>query len=207
MTVQKLPLGPLPTNCYIVKSGGNAVIIDPALDDPQTESLAKECKNLRVFLTHGHFDHTQGVKRLSDLGAKVYIHKDDAPMLLSGRISMADYFGFSHTPSRADFTFEDGGRFDFGDTQITVMATPGHTAGSCCFIIGDALFTGDTVFRGSVGRTDMPGACAKELLKSVEKIKGLKQNYKIYPGHGPASELDYEKTHNIFMLQQENYGL
>ena len=205
MTVEKLQLGALPTNCYIVKCGDEAVIIDPAENDARTQGLLNECKSVRVFLTHGHFDHTQGVAKLSGLGAKVYIHKDDTDLLASSRLSMADDFGFSHIPSRADFTFSDGDRFTFGDTEIKVIHTPGHTRGSCCFVIGDALFSGDTVFRGSVGRTDAYGGDAKALMNSLQKLKKLQKNYKIYPGHGPASDLDYEKQHNVFMLR-ENYG-
>ena len=206
MTVEKLPLGALPTNCYIVKNGDDAVIIDPADNHVRTAQLFNECKSVRVFLTHGHFDHTQGVAKLSKLGAKVYIHKEDTDLLASSRLSMADYFGFSHIPSTADYTFCDGERFPFGNTEIEVIHTPGHTKGSCCFIIGDALFSGDTVFRGSVGRTDTYGGDGAALFESLKKIKSLRQNYKIYPGHGPVSSLDYEKQHNVFMMQ-ENYGL
>lgn len=204
MTVETLPLGPMPTNCHIIRQGDTAIIIDPADRSEYVENLVKNCKDAAVFLTHGHFDHIQGVAKLSRLGAKVYVHHDDAPALSSSELSMADYFGFSHTPCHADFTFSDGDEFDFEGLKLRVIHTPGHTPGSCCFIVDNAIFSGDTVFKGTVGRTDTFGGSTSALLKSLEKLKSLNGSYTIYTGHGESTDLSFEKKNNIFFNREKN---
>lgn len=204
ISVRICPLAPLGTNCYIIKAeNGDAAVIDPASFGPALRRVMEEegISELKyILLTHGHFDHITGADKFrQSFGGKIAIHRLDAPCLESSNESRAAMFGYPFRAFKEDIILEDGDTLDFGDGEIRVMHTPGHTVGSVCFIMGNNLFSGDTLFRLSVGRTDFPGGSMTEMMSSVKKLKALEGFYKVYPGHEAVSDLDYEKSYNPYM--------
>ncbi len=198
------PLAPLGTNCYIIKAGnGDAAVIDPTSFGPALRRALEEegVSELKyILLTHAHFDHITGADKLrTAFGGKIAIHRLDAPCLESSNESRAADFGYPFKSFKEDIILEDGDALSFGDGEIEVIHTPGHTVGSVCFKMGDSLFTGDTLFRLSIGRTDFPGGSMIEMMSSLRKLKAIEGSYKVYPGHENTSELDYEKAFNPYM--------
>ena len=152
-----------------------------------------------ILLTHGHFDHIIGAKAVKEkYGCAIAISAEDAPMLTSGRLSLAAFCGAEQNSVEPDILLADGDEINLGDSVITVMKTPGHTKGSVCFVCGDSLFSGDTLFKLSCGRTDFPGGSWEELESSLKKISELDGDMKIYTGHDSVTTLDYEKKNNIY---------
>lgn len=209
-----LVLGNLATNTYIVENSNSSecLVIDPALADKKlVEALVG--KNVKyVLLTHGHFDHIGGAKRLREMtGAKIVIHSEDAPMLSDGKLSLysIQYPGKGTSPFAADILVNDGEELPFGDTKIKVMHTPGHTRGGVCYIFEDdrLIFSGDTLFHLSAGRTDFPGGNPREELHSLAKIASLEGDYKVYPGHESATTLDFERENNRYMKTRFRHKL
>lgn len=202
-----VPLGSYMTNCYILKdeASGEVAVIDPGVYD---EVLCKTLEELGVekvryiLLTHGHFDHLCGVYGLHEsFGGEVMIHREDRLALEdpdeSFAVSASDYRQTSLTEYK---TFDEGDKIMLGETEISVMHTPGHTRGGVCFIAGDCLFSGDTLFKVGVGRTDLPGGHLRTLCRSLLRIGALEGDYRIYPGHGEKTTLSYEKTMNILLV-------
>ena len=203
MNIISKVVGDLQENCYIVFENNIAVVIDPGADAGKIFNVLKE-KNLKtthILLTHGHFDHIGAVGEIKrQTGAKLCIHFDDSDMLKSPDKNLSVYVGGSFHTDAADMYLYDGQIIETGGMQIKVITTPGHSPGGVCFEIGDSLFTGDTLFRLSVGRTDFPGSSTAKLDHSVTQVLGkLKKNYFVYPGHGPTTTLDEEKELNPFM--------
>ncbi|MEG0614688.1 MAG: MBL fold metallo-hydrolase, partial [Oscillospiraceae bacterium] len=204
MKIYTLTLGALGTNCYIVANAeNNAVIIDPASDFQEIYGSI-ENKNLtpqKILLTHGHFDHIMAAAELADeYKIPVYIHENDVKLLSDTDLNLFDSFD-----SIEDFreisaakVLYDGDEIVQDELTFKVLHTAGHTGGSVCFICENALFSGDTLFAGSVGRTDMVGGNYENLKKSLKKIDDLTDNYKIYPGHGGATTLENERKNNIY---------
>jgi len=185
------------------------VLIDPGCYDEgdfsKIENLVSEkhIKLVGIWLTHGHFDHIYGVKKLSSkYGLPVYMHPDDKIM-----VEKSSLFATAFSLNTPDSSFEtkdihDGDVLSFGNTLFSVIGTPGHTAGSVCFYDekDKVLFTGDTLFAGSIGRTDLPGGDYDKLIVSVmDKIMGLDGDVAVIPGHGPSTDIGYERTHNPFL--------
>ncbi len=198
------PLAPLGTNCYIIKAeNGDAAVIDPTSFGPALRRALEEegISELKyILLTHGHFDHITGADKLRTVfGGKIAIHRLDAPCLESSNESRAADFGYPFKAFKEDIILEDGDKLPFGDGETEVIHTPGHTVGSVCFKMGDSLFTGDTLFRMSIGRTDFPGGSMIEMMSSLRKLKAIEGSYKVYPGHENTSDLDYEKAFNPYM--------
>lgn len=205
MKILKLkPLSVCDTNSYIVASNkGNCVLID-APDDAnyildQIELFGLKLK--KIFLTHGHFDHVGAVADLVEkTGCEVYIHQSDLQKLTDEDGMLVSLFRI-----RGAKKFE--GAIPFGERDILsldelefdVLHTPGHTRGSVCFIIGDNMFSGDTIFARSVGRTDMPDGDTMTLMKSLQKIVELGGNLNIYPGHMSSTNLDDERRYNPYL--------
>jgi Zn-dependent hydrolases, including glyoxylases len=202
MEVIAMPVGMIQENCYIVYEGKDAVVIDPGDDADRILSKIQE-KGLKVshiLLTHGHFDHIGAVQEVKrQTGAEICIHADDADMLISADKNLSHIIGMPFTSEKADTLLTDGQTIRTGSLEIEVIATPGHTPGGVCFAIGDCLFSGDTLFNGSIGRTDFPRSSLAALNESLKKLKGLDTDYTVYPGHGPATTLMTEKNSNIFM--------
>lgn len=202
MNVKRVYVGRLGANCYIVEQGGEVLIIDPAELSDELLDYVKENKDkiTKILLTHRHFDHLLGVadlKKLTD--AQIIIHELDREGLLSAKHSLAEYFQFSQTTVTPDLLCKDGDKIPFGDIDITVLHTPGHTIGSVCYIMGEVMFTGDTLFKGDVGRQDLPTGDSATLLSSIKMLKALEQDYTVYPGHGLSTTLSNEKMYNPAM--------
>lgn len=203
------PLTVCGTNSYIVDcSNGGAVLID-APDSP--EFLLSEIKRRglslkAVLLTHGHCDHTAAVAALSkETGCAVYIHEMDRKMLTDKRLNLADYIMGGDYECCCDKvkTVAEGDTLTFGEITFSVLHTPGHTEGSVCYLAEDILFTGDTLFCGSMGRTDFAGGSAVKMRCSLNRLKSIDRELQIYPGHGEITDLGREKTYNMFLQGEE----
>lgn len=180
-------------NSYLVVSGTHAVLIDAGVSaDVVKEELSRRGATLdAVLLTHGHFDHTISADKLREsFSVPVMIHEADAEMLMDAEKSALYYFfgtRSAHLP--ADRVLKEGDTIPLGDTVITVHHTPGHSLGSVCYRVEDALFTGDTIFSAGYGRCDLYGGDMHALAGSLASLRALKQDLTIYPGHGGASTL------------------
>ena len=209
MQIRTLVLGPFDANCYLVEDGNDCLIIDPGYPDDRTKQWVLEHKGaLRyILLTHCHCDHICGVEPLRALtDAPVCIGAADADGYTDDRLNLAEQMGGMY-PSMAqavppDTLLHDGDRLPFGNGTISCLHTPGHSVGGFCFLIGDALFSGDTLFRDSVGRTDFYGGSFSELNHSLKKIVEIcgDMNYSIYSGHGEATTLLREKLQNPYLV-------
>lgn len=201
MKMYHLPSGPLRVNTYfLVNDKNQAVVIDGGENYKKVKQVEKEYgfKIEALLLTHAHFDHAGNAKKLQDDGAKVYISELDAPKLLNEQNLSGD-FGRAFDYLTADYTFKDGDVINVCDFEIKVIATPGHTDGSVCFLIGNMLFTGDTLFLESVGRTDFITGNREQLVSSVKKLFDLEGDYTVYPGHEDFTTLSHERKYNAFI--------
>ena len=209
MKIVRIPTGPLGTNTYIVyrectDEETPCVVIDPAASLPVIKKLRElGLKCTHILLTHGHFDHIMGVKKLKESeGAEVFIHSSDADALSGGAGSLAYMAGAFVEPCEVDKRLADGDEFTAAGLDFRVISTPGHTPGGVCYLIESekAVFTGDTLFRLSVGRTDLAGGDGVQLYESIlYRLFSLKGDYRLLPGHEEASTLDYERKFNPYM--------
>ena len=196
MNIKTIPVGQLETNCYVVVNEETlaCVVIDPG-DESNAIMDYIESNRLRceaIMLTHGHFDHVGAVNEiLEQTGCALYINPRDE--------------GYEVGKSGMKFKMPEGGKYyDDGDIiveaglEFKVLATPGHTPGSVCLICGGALFTGDTLFRGSCGRADLPGGSMREEMRSLKKICELEGDYEVYLGHMDSSSLERERRFNHY---------
>ncbi len=196
--------GDMLVNCYILFQPENreAVVIDPGGSKEKIfYHLEKNGLTVtHILLTHGHFDHIGAVKALKEkTGAKIYIHEEDASMLTDPTRNLSVFIQENVIETPADVLLKDGDCIKAGGMEFKVLHTPGHSEGSVCFMAEDNLFTGDTLFYMSVGRTDFIGCSEQKLLYAINHILGsLPEDYKVYPGHGVASTLDFEKQNNPF---------
>ena len=199
MLIKTFTLGHVQTNCYIVS---DEETLECAVIDPGAESNTilhyiedNKLKCRFVLLTHGHFDHTGAVEEImQQTGAKVCMSQKDA------KKNPIEMF-YKYTPPKGTVFFKEGDKFTVGSLVFEVIETPGHSEGSVTFRCNDALFTGDTLFRDSCGRTDLPGCNGKDMMKSLKKLYELPGDYEIYPGHMEGSSLDRERRFNYFMRQ------
>jgi hydroxyacylglutathione hydrolase len=216
MIIEQLIVGPFETNCFVLhksaisaaggpKADTDCVIIDAGIEPaPLIGYLQKNQLNpVAVILTHGHIDHTAGLDSLLTNWPhiKIYIHCLDEPML-AGKNNLAELVGMPARKIKADCLLEDGQIIELAGIMFVVLHTPGHTPGGICLYSSDeqTAFVGDTLFAGSVGRTDFPGGDEKQLLNSIkEKLLNLPGSTKVYPGHGPATTIANEKKHNPFL--------
>ena len=209
-----LPLGPLESNMYILTGPSGVFVIDTSVSPEAAESFSKmpglaagDCPVKALLLTHGHHDHIKYINEWISAypNANVFFSSNDKDLIKSG------FMNCSYMEGREisyDFKFSNlagiygQNIFKDDDLEIKPYETPGHTMGSVCFMVNlsgeEMLFTGDTVFRGSVGRTDMPGGSSKMLVESVRRIAKLDPELKIYPGHGPASSIGFEVRFNPY---------
>jgi len=204
MIIRTIPLGPVRANTYIVsdEKHDGTFIVDAGAYNPRLERLINDKKIEYILLTHGHFDHIMGVselkKRFPD--AKVCIHEADAPMLSDDMLSLAFAFGAGVDKDlKADIILHDGDELPFGDKLIRVIHTPGHTKGGVTYMIDDCMFTGDTLFCGSVGRTDFPGGDMNVLNDSICRLFDIDGDYNVYPGHDMNTTLSDERKNNPYV--------
>ena len=192
LNIHTLTLGLFQTNCYIVHNNGSdrCVVIDPGYDAKKILNFLNE-KDLQleaILLTHGHFDHVGGVKDLvADTDCRVFLHPAEHTMphnITAGKLYATD----DYAP-----------RFSVAGMDVTVLHTPGHTPGSVCLIIEGAMFSGDTLFAGSCGRTDLPGGDWATIQISLHRLKDLPMDYRVLPGHAEATTLSQEKQTNPYL--------
>lgn len=203
MKVTKIIVGELEENCFIIEYGDKkAAAVDPGAEGEAVASRLDEAglKLTHILLTHGHFDHIGAVSLLKErYKALVCISREDECMLSdrekSGAV-LAPFIPF--VPTCADMLLEDGREIALGAEKLTVMATPGHSRGSVCYVGDGFMFVGDTVFRGSVGRTDLYSGDKKKQDESLKKLMAIKGDYVLYCGHGEDTDLKHEIEHNPY---------
>jgi glyoxylase-like metal-dependent hydrolase (beta-lactamase superfamily II) len=208
MMVKTFIVGAFSTNCYVTgcEQTREAILIDPGFDNSfEAEKIFKfiDENNLKlkfIVNTHGHIDHVCGNGRAKEkYNVPILIHEHDAYML--GKVSkqMAIFFGFKGSSPPADVVLRDGNLVEFGKIVLKVMHTPGHTRGSISLIGVKEVFSGDTLFCGSIGRTDFPDGSESDMQLSLKKLMYLPDNFIVYPGHGPQTTIGEEKNSNPFL--------
>lgn len=211
MTIKKIDIGyEQLSNCYLLadEQTKQAAVIDPGAYDERSETdavLSQGGYLLKyILLTHGHFDHILGAYELrKKYDAKLAIHAEDAPCLSDAHLSLAQENGLAELqiPLSPDILLRDGDTLFLGENEIRVIHTPGHTRGGVCYVVeGErTVFTGDTLFCMTVGRTDFDGGSIRELAASIKKLLELQGDYRILPGHNMETTLEREKTRNRFI--------
>ena len=202
MQIKAVSLGLLGVNCYLISTNDAAIVIDPANLDKRIEDflIVNKDKEKLILLTHCHFDHIGGANALREkFSVKIAIGENEAASLLDTNMTLSSRFRTRIEPFSADILLKDGEIFKFADLEILCIETKGHTKGGMCYKIGDALFSGDTLFKQSVGRVDFPGGNTKELMASLSKITNMFEDIDVYPGHGEATTLNSERECNPFL--------
>ena len=205
MIIKTLAVGPIQANCYILgcEDTLEAAVIDPGDDtDRILYALSESSLIAKIIInTHGHFDHVSANKRLKEVtGAPILIHTLDAPMLDQLSSSAAAWGMSADNSPRPDRELNDGDEVPFGQTILKVIHTPGHTPGGISLFAGDVVFVGDTLFQGSIGRTDFPGGSFETLRDSIQKkLFVLDDNVQVYTGHGPQTTIGQERVNNPFV--------
>ncbi|MBQ4600337.1 MAG: MBL fold metallo-hydrolase [Oscillospiraceae bacterium] len=200
--IETLTLGSYQTNCYLVWEAGadRCAVIDPGYDP---EAILGKVRSLgltvdAVLLTHGHFDHVGAVEAIVNAtGCPLWMSQSDYTQF---KTPINDFFYPIHDCDFAEVSFcEDGEQIRAGNLTFIVLETPGHTPGSVCYLCGDALFSGDTLFAGSCGRTDLPGGDQRAIRRSLRRLADLPGDFKVYPGHADATTLETERRSNPYL--------
>ena len=205
LSVKSAVFGGLQNNCYLItdKDTNKSALVDCTEFSDRMLDFIGNADLEYILLTHGHFDHIGGVSEISKrFNAKVVISSIDAPMLSSSKLSLAAFCGAVHNNSSADITVEDNDVIELGNSEIYVISTPGHTSGSVCYMCDDNLFTGDTMFFCSCGRTDFPTGSPVDMQKSLNKLASLNGDYKIFAGHDKQSTLNFERKNNPYISRK-----
>ena len=194
MKILTLPLGSYQTNTYILYNEGAkpCLIVDPGYEAGEILHYVNhlDLEVEAILLTHGHFDHVGAVRQIAaETDCKVYLHPADLsmpPMMTAGPLYYTD-------------TYDEGTKLDLAGLTVHVLHTPGHTPGSVCLLVGDVMLSGDTLFAGSCGRTDLPGGDWATITRSLDRLSRMQINYRVLPGHGSATTLDAEKRSNPYL--------
>lgn len=194
MQILKKAFGEYATNCYILKGEQGDLVIDPG-EGSFDWVMQNTGKIAAVLNTHGHFDHVYDDAKLQRAGAKIYIHEEDAFML------RADPFETLQEPLQPDVLVSDGQEFVLGGFNVKFHLFAGHTPGSCMIEAGGAIFSGDVIFKGSIGRWDFPFSSGAQMKESLHKILQIKGDFALYPGHGPNTSLQAERQNLKYFLQ------
>ena len=204
MNIQCLPLGEYGANCYILtdEAAKSAAVIDPGVPSDELNAALDGFNLKYILLTHGHFDHVFGCKALKEKypEAEICIHSGDEMCLADNKLNLAG--DFEDTPGvTADRILENGDTLSFGDTSFLVLSTPGHSPGSVCFVDekNKIIFSGDTLFCLTVGRTDFIGGSFDDMMKSVKLLSEYDDDYAVYPGHNRATTIGFERKRNRYM--------
>ncbi len=202
MKIERVIVGPMyQVNCYVVGNHEKVIVIDPG-DEPEKIINKIGNRNVEYILnTHLHVDHIGAVEELREkYQAPFGVYKEEKDAISDPVKNLSAYTGGAITLNKADMYFEDGQEIDFLNTKIKVLHTPGHTAGGCCYLIDNHLFTGDTLFNMSIGRTDFPGGNYNQIIQSIKKkIIPLDEKISIHPGHMQESTIGFEKSNNPFL--------
>lgn len=203
MTVRALSVGGLGTNCYIVTDNNrHAAVIDPGDEAARIlDMLKKHGAVLKaVLLTHAHFDHMGALAALvQESGTPVYVHRDDLSAMTDGVKNLSAVFGMPLRTVATATPLTDGDTVTVGDMTFTVLHTPGHTPGSCCYRLDDVLFSGDTLFCESIGRTDFPGGDIHAMKASLARLLTLQGDITVYPGHDAPTTIAHEQQYNPYI--------
>lgn len=201
MKIDTMMVGPIMTNCYLLQDEKHQVcaVIDPGEEGDRIAEAVENsgCALQYVLLTHGHYDHFNGLEALMRHypDVPVYIHPKDAVENLRGAYALK----FPRLDEAHQRWYAEGDTLQLGELTIRVMETPGHTSGSVCLLVEDAILAGDTLFCGSCGRTDLPSGDYREILLSLGRLGRLEGNYRVYPGHDRATDLERERNTNPYL--------
>ena len=192
------------TNCYLLENNNSAAVIDPGEAEPEILEFCEEQKDKQlkyIILTHCHFDHIGGVEAVKEIwNCPVIISRDEAEGLTDNRINLSGYWTPEAISIAPDITVSDGDIIELSEDTLRVIETPGHTKGSVCYLWNKVLFGGDTIFRMSVGRTDLPTADYNSLISSLKKLATLDEDVLVLSGHGPKTTIGFQKANNPYML-------
>lgn len=204
MNLKTVTTSSMDENIYLISSQKGAIIIDPGEMNNEIKDFISENadKEFAILLTHNHFDHIMGANEARNLSkGKIFICEADAEGLHDSSMNLSERFCVVCEDFEADVFLNDGEEFAVGDISVKVIHTPGHSEGSVCYIIGDRMFSGDTLFRLSVGRTDFAGSDRNKQISSLRRLYSIDGEYEIYPGHGAATRLSFEKQYNPYMKE------
>lgn len=202
MEFERLVGGPLDVNCYVLTDPetGDRTVIDPGFFDDRLEKIAAEGHVKLILLTHGHFDHMGGAEALREkTGAPILAMAAEFPLLGDAAQNVSLAVSGAPMTLRADRGLSDGETVALGHTALRVLATPGHTAGGCCFLTPEVIFTGDTLMGYSVGRTDLPTGDEAALTRSLQTLVQLPGDPAVCGGHGRITTLEKERRQNIYL--------
>jgi glyoxylase-like metal-dependent hydrolase (beta-lactamase superfamily II) len=201
MIIKTIPVGQLEANCYVLadEDRNEAIIVDPGDEPDRILDEAGDAEVTHIVLTHAHFDHAGAVAEIKKAtGAPIVLHEDEQEVYASIQDHGA-FWGFKvPPPPPPDLFVQEGHEIPVGKMLFSVLHTPGHSPGGICLYIQGTLITGDTLFMGSVGRTDLPGGSMAELRESFRKLMSLPDDTRVYPGHGPMTTIGKEKVENMF---------
>ena len=206
MKIITLQVGALGTNSYIVyDENGVGAVIDPGDDAGGILDTARKngVEITHILLTHGHCDHASGANQIKNkTGAKIVAHKAEVRCLADSAINLSSTFMCGGMPPvHADLLVSDGDVIACGSMKFSVLHTPGHTTGSCCYIVDDNIFSGDTLFYREIGRVDFPTGSMESMEKSLRKLKRIEGEFMVYPGHEQKTALSEEKRSNPYMMR------